>query len=67
MKRQAVNTRSKFDLASTQLLKNRRAQPVLESRPMSLDEVPLATRAHTHYRSAQVLQSQRASMQLSLF
>jgi hypothetical protein len=67
LKRRAVNTTSKLDLNRTQAHHNRRAQQVLETRPMSLDEAPLTLRSNATYRTAQVLQTQRASTQRSLF
>jgi hypothetical protein len=67
LKRRAVNTTSKLDLNRTQAHQNRRAQQVLETRPMPLDEAPAALRFNPDQRTAQVLQTQRASTQRSLF
>ena len=62
-----MNTTSKLDLNRTQAHQNRRAQQVLETRPMSLDEAPLTSRFQSIQRPAQVLRTQRTAMQRSLF
>jgi hypothetical protein len=67
LKRRAVNTTSKLDLTRTQAHHNRRAHQVLETRPMTLDEAPATSRSNASPRSVQVLQTQRTSMQRSLF
>jgi hypothetical protein len=63
----AVNTTSKLDLASAEARQNRRAQQVLETRPMSLEELPHPARADRASRANPVLQSQRTALQRSLF
>jgi hypothetical protein len=62
-----VNTTSKLELASAAVRQNRSTHQVLVSRPMSLDELPPSSRFNPTKRTAQVLQSQRSSMQRSLF
>jgi len=67
IERHAVNTSSKLDLALTEVRLHRRARQVLESRPMTLDALPLSPGRATDNRAHQVLTSQRASLQRSLF
>ena len=67
MKRRAVNTTSKLELPSAPAHQNKRTRQVLVSRPMSLDELPPSSRFDPTKRTAQVLQSQRSSLQRSLF